>query len=46
LLSGINLDEDAKPRGGNYEQWSLFTDTGKTLHKSPTNTYTALNIAI
>jgi hypothetical protein len=46
LLSGINLDEDAKPKGDNCEQWSLFVDTGKTLHKSPTNAYTAMNIAI
>ncbi|AQK46052.1 Carbohydrate-binding X8 domain superfamily protein [Zea mays] len=29
LLSGINLDEDAKPRGDNCEQWSLFVGTAQ-----------------
>jgi hypothetical protein len=30
-ISGINLDEDAEPRGDNWacEQWSLFISTGK-----------------
>jgi hypothetical protein len=30
-ISGINLDEDAEPRGYNWacEQWSLFISTGK-----------------